>query len=43
MKAPYTRSGDYKVLYKQIKYDNRYFFIYYKGENIAKIPSCYFF
>lgn len=33
------RIGDFICRYKQVPYDNRYFFVYFKGEEIAKIPQ----
>jgi hypothetical protein len=38
MRAPYTRIDGFTVRYKQIPYDNRYFFVYFDKQEIAKIP-----
>ena len=29
---------NFQVKYKQVPYDNRYFFVYYDGQEIAKVP-----
>ncbi len=38
MKSPTMKLNGYKVKYKQVPYDERYFFIYYRDKEIAKIP-----
>jgi len=37
--SPSVKLGNFVIKYKQIPYDNRYFFIYYKGILMSKIPS----
>lgn len=39
MKAPATKLNKWKVIYKQIPYDDRYFFVYYNNILVGKIPS----
>jgi hypothetical protein len=43
MRSPYTRIHDFLIKYKQVPYDDRYYFVYYGGTQVAKIKSCYFF
>lgn len=40
MRAPWTRYAEYTIKYKQVPYDNRYFFVYYGGysDEIMRIP-----
>lgn len=38
MRRPEMRMGRFICRYKQIPYDNRYFFVYFEGQEIAKIP-----
>lgn len=37
-RPPTMKIGNYLVKYKQILYEDRYFFIYYDRREIAKIP-----
>lgn len=41
MRFPQTRQGLFTIKYKQVPYENRYYFVYYGGETepIAKMPS----
>lgn len=39
MRRPETKIGEFICRYKQVPYDNRYFFVYYEGKEISRIPS----
>ena len=39
MKPPTIKYGDWSIKYKQISHIHRYFFVFYKGQEISKIPS----
>ena len=40
--SPRLTVGNWKIVYRQVPYDDRYFFIYYNGEQVAQIP-CYIY
>ena len=37
-RPPSMKIDKFQVRYKQVPYDNRYFFVYYDGQEIAKVP-----
>lgn len=39
MRPPTANYGKYKFQYKQVPYDDRYYFVFYEGIEIMKIPS----
>lgn len=42
MRPPTIKFGDWQIKYKQIPYEDRYFFVFYKKYEVAKISSVVF-